>query len=157
MKKITYGLLALAGLLVVAQLFQPERNTGQVDGPDHISQVVAVPAPIRNILQASCYDCHSNHTNYPWYANLQPFSGFLAQHVNEGKEELNFSAFTRYPLRVQDHKLEEVIELVEAGEMPLDSYTWLHRDAKLNPEQAEALIAWAKSSRKQLNYKKPAS
>ena len=35
-------------------------------------------------------------------------------------------------------------EEVEEGEMPLNSYTWTHSEAKLSPAQITAVVAWGK-------------
>ena len=99
------------------------------------------------ILQTSCFDCHSNYTNYPWYTNIQPIGWWLNHHVDEGKEELNFSEFESYSLKRKLHKLEEIKEMVEEGEMPLSSYTLIHGDTKLSPEQKEILYTWVTETR----------
>ena len=97
------------------------------------------------ILNGACNDCHSNKTEYPWYANVQPVAWWLAGHVNDGKRHLNFSAFTNRPLAYQNHKFEEIVEMVKEKEMPLPSYTWmgLHPDANLTDEDRNEIINWA--------------
>ena len=139
-------LIALISVLVVIQFIRPEKNNELADGPNDITHVVQVPADIKNILQTSCYDCHSNHTEYPWYFNIQPVAGWLAHHVEEGKHELNFSEFNTYKLRRKTHKLKEVIEQVNEGEMPMSSYTLIHTNAKLSREQKDLLVKWVEES-----------
>jgi hypothetical protein len=139
-KKILY--LLLAALLVI-QFIRPARNLSEKPSANHISNKYAVPADISGILQNSCYDCHSNNTRYPWYANLQPVAWWLQDHVNEGKRELNFDEFLTYPPRKAHHKLEEVIEMVKEEEMPLGSYTFVHRNSRLSAEQRKLLSDWA--------------
>lgn len=138
------GLVLLAAFVVI-QFFRPERNAGTSPGKDHIATVFPVPAETEKILKTACYDCHSANTYYPWYANVQPIGWWLNHHVEEGKAELDFDAFATYSLRRQYHKLEEVIEMVNEGEMPLSSYTIIHGDAELNDAQKKNLIAWAES------------
>jgi hypothetical protein len=104
-------------------------------------------------LQNSCYDCHSNQTNYPWYTQIQPIGFWLNNHVKEGKEELNFSEFVLYKQKKQLHKLDEMIEMIEEQEMPLKSYTWVHTSAELTPEQKSILVNWAKHSKTELQNK----
>jgi hypothetical protein len=111
---------------------------------------VEVPGHIQNILKASCYDCHSNHTNYPWYASINPLGLWLDHHIREGKEELNFSDFSRYDKKKLDHKLEETLEEVQEGHMPLPAYLWLHDEAKLNQHQINQVVAWVKNERRKL-------
>lgn len=139
-KKIGIGLVVV---LVAIQFIRPTRNTGELEGPNDISKHYQVPAEIHAVLKKSCYDCHSNKTEYPWYANLQPVGWWLQSHVNEGKDELNFSEFGTYPEKKAKHKFEEIEELVNEGEMPLSSYTIIHGDAKLSAEQTTAIASWA--------------
>lgn len=125
-----------------------------------ISTVVNVPDSVHGLLKTACYDCHSDYTTYPWYANIQPVGWWLKDHIDEGKRSLNFQQFATLEPRpnsrlktkeaLQDHKLEEVVELVEAKEMPLESYTIIHRDAKLNDAQRKMIVDWANEARKSL-------
>ena len=139
-------LLATVVVLVGMQFMRPEKNSGLADTPKDITHSVKVSPEIKNILEKSCYDCHSNHTEYPWYSNIQPMAGWLAHHIEEGREELNFSEFDSYRLRRKTHKLKEVIEQINEGEMPMSSYTIVHKEAKLSDEQKTALLKWATES-----------
>ncbi len=143
MKKIA---TIVSVLLIVIQFIKPERNLSD-DQRHHITSKYAFPEEIAAISRAACDDCHSNKTTYPWYANVQPAAWWLSHHVNDGKKHLNFSEFTKRRIAVQNHKLEEIVEMVEEGEMPLKSYTWLglHPDAKLTPDQKLKIITWAKA------------
>lgn len=135
----------LAGVvvfLVLIQVFRPGRNLGN-DNTHHISTLYNVPQNVEEILKTSCNDCHSNYTVYPWYTNIQPVGWWLQHHVNEGKDELNFSEFSTYRIFRQYHKMEETIELLDEGKMPLSSYTLVHTNAKLSPEQKNQLTRWA--------------
>jgi hypothetical protein len=141
-KKITY---ALAVILVVIQ-FIPMNNEEVNSNEFEISKNFEVPDHVATLLQGACNNCHSNTTTYPWYANLQPIGFWLKHHVDEGKEHLNFSEFTSLPLRVQNHKFEEIVEMVESKEMPLPSYTYfgLHPEANLSDADRTVLVEWAK-------------
>ena len=154
MKKIGYALLAI---LVIIQFFRPAKNINTADSAtaNDISKVYTVPENVQQILKTSCYDCHSNNTIYPWYNNIQPVAWWLKNHVDEGKREINFNEFSSYSARRQYKKMEEVIEQVKEDEMPLSSYTIIHRDAKLNPEQKLALTTWAEAIRKDMELKYP--
>ncbi len=140
-KKLLYGLL---GLFLVIQLFRPAKNLSN-DQTHHISTKYHVPDDVNQLLSVACSDCHSNKTEYPWYAEVQPAAWWLAHHVKEGKQHLNFSEFTKRKIATQNHKFEEIIELVKEEEMPLPSYTWfgLHPEAKLTDEQRQLLVSWA--------------
>ena len=99
------------------------------------------------IFEAACADCHTHDTTWPWYSKVPPVSFWISDHVQEGREHFNLSAWDAYDARRADHKLEEMIEMVEDGEMPLKSYTWGHAEARLTDEQRETLIAWAREMR----------
>lgn len=137
-------LLAVVVLLIAIQFIRPAKNVSD-DRTYDISTKYHVPIQVNSILQSACNDCHSNKTTYPWYAEIQPAGWWLADHVNEGKRELNLSTFTQLPIAVQNHKLEEMIEMVKEGEMPLPSYTYLglHPEANLTTEQRELIVRWA--------------
>lgn len=146
-KKIAIGLLVA---LVIIQFFRPARNISTEKSPNDITNKYAVPVSVQEILKTSCNDCHSNNTVYPWYANIQPVAWWLADHVNEGKRELNFSEFSTYSPKKAHHKLEEVIEMVKEGEMPLQSYTIIHQNAKLSEPQKLELANWADGLMKEI-------
>ena len=149
LKKLIIG---LGVLLLVIQFFPPEKNESNKLTYD-IATKYEVPDDVNHLLQVSCNDCHSTKTEYPWYANVQPVAWWLNEHVVDGKKHLNFSEFTKLPLFVQNHKFEEVIEMVEDKEMPLDDYTYLglHSEANLTDEQRTKITDWAKA---QMNYLK---
>lgn len=150
MKKI---LIALLVVLVVLQFFQIDKTNPVVDENKDFLKTQNTPEEIASIIKTSCYDCHSNESKYPWYSNVQPAGWFLKDHIDEGRRELNFSTFTDYELKRQDHKLEECIEYIEKDEMPLGSYTLVHREAALTEAQKNILIDYFKSVRTKLNYK----
>jgi len=143
-KKIAFALLVIFALL---QLYQPARNEdyGQVSAI-HIERMVPMDDTVRTILRESCYDCHSNNTRYPWYANVQPVRAFLETHIKEGKEKLNFSEFGDYTVRRQQSKLRSIGEQVETSQMPLASYTWIHGSAKLSQSERAVVDRWVEAS-----------
>jgi len=143
-KKI--GLLLLL-LFIAIQFIRPDKNEGGYSSLDAFKTDTKPSKEILSILKTNCFDCHTNQTNYPWYAEIAPISYWLADHVNEGKDEFNMSNWETYSIKKKDHKLEELIEEVEEGEMPLDSYTWVH--GKLSKQDQEKLIQWATLARMQ--------
>ena len=143
-KKIAVVLLLV---LIAIQFYRPARNTAQGDHTAIFITETNPPEDVNLILKNTCYDCHSNNTRYPWYNNIAPVSYWLADHVKQAKEELNFSGWENYSSKKKSHKLEEVVEVIEEGEMPLKEYTWTHAEAKLTDAQKEAIIQWAKQSR----------
>ncbi|MBL7701832.1 MAG: heme-binding domain-containing protein [Ferruginibacter sp.] len=141
--KRSFQVLLLA--FVIIQFFRPTKNKAEGISKNDISTLYAVPADVQSILKTSCNDCHSNNTVYPWYAEVQPVAWWLNNHVVDGKKHLNFSEFAAYSLRKQYHKLEETNEMVKEGEMPLNSYLWVHTDASLNKEQKLTVANWVNS------------
>ena len=146
MKKVfkTIGWLLLIALIVI-QFFRPEKNLQKGISANHISTKYSITADVNSILEKACYDCHSNNSRYPWYFNVQPVGMWMDDHIKEGKNGLNFSEYTNKRLRYQYHKMEEVIEVLEEGAMPIDSYTWTHKEAILTLEEKSKLKTWAQS------------
>ncbi len=154
LKKILIG---LGIVLIIIQFIRPDKNESN-DLTYDISTKYKIPEDVNHLLQVSCNDCHSNKTEYPWYANVQPVAWWLNDHVLDGKRHLNFSEFTKMPIAIQNHKLEETIEMVEEKEMPLKDYTYfgLHTEANLTTEDREKIIEWAKSQMTHLKETYPA-
>lgn len=146
-KKILLGLLAV---LVIIQFIRPGRNLGTRNSEKDVTHVVSVPDSVLTLLEHSCYDCHSNRTNYPWYMEINPIGWWLNDHVGEGKAELNFSEFATYNKKKMAKKLHETAEQVEQHEMPLKSYLLMHGEAKLNDQQRKMIVAWAEGEQKKL-------
>jgi hypothetical protein len=136
----TILILALV-VLVIMQFFRPERNDSGYETVAAFEKETKPSPEVANILRKQCYDCHSDQTQYPWYAEVAPVSWWLKDHIDDGKKHFNASAWESYSVKKKDHKLEELIEMVEDGEMPLDSYTWIHED--LSPENKKLLLQWA--------------
>lgn len=149
-RKILIGLLVI---LVVIQFIRPAKNQSSELSANDISRAYTVPDDVQIVVKKACADCHSNNTVYPWYNNLQPVGWWLAKHVNDGKKELNFSEFASYSPKKQHHKLEELIEMVKEEEMPLPSYTWIHKNAILTLEEKLAISTWADNLRKEIALK----
>ena len=149
-------LSALIVVLVIIQFIHPARNISKPDQPNNIAKTYNVPDDVKSILDKACMDCHSNNTRYLWYFKIQPVDWWLTHHITEGKRELNFDEYTNRSIRYQYNKLEEVQKQVKEGEMPLNSYTWIHKDAILNGQEKNAIIDWAESIRKEIKSKYPA-
>lgn len=136
-------LIVLLIALVIIQFFRPEKNKSDGPFPNDITTKYEVPAPVLEILKVACYDCHSSNTHYPWYCEIQPVAWWMDGHIKDGKRNLNFSEFTSYRLRKQFNRFEGTAELVKKDEMPLSSFTWMHKDAKLSAEQKQLIEDWS--------------
>ena len=141
-KKILLGLFVV---LIVIQFFPVEYNRSEEATPADISTALQVPTDVQTIFTTSCYDCHSNNTKYPWYSKIQPGSWFMANHIAEGKEELNFNEFGNYSKRRQKSKLKSIASQIKDDEMPLFSYTLIHRNASLSEAQKQKVLNWVKN------------
>jgi hypothetical protein len=135
--------LAIVFLIIAIQFIRPARNASAQPGTNVFEQQYGVSPALANVFKTSCYDCHSNNTRYPWYANIQPVAWYLGHHVNEGKEELNLEEFGNYTQRRKLSKLKEIRTSVKEGSMPLSSYTVIHTDAKLDEASKALIINWA--------------
>ena len=152
LKKI---LLLLLAALIIIQVFHPKRNKTEGEQPDYIGKLYPVPEDVHSILARACLDCHSNNTRYPWYCNFQPVDWWIAKHINDGKKDLNLDEFIKRSLRFQYNKMKDVVDLVKKEEMPLNSYTWIHKDAKLSMTEKNILVNWANAIRDSMKAKYP--
>ncbi len=152
LKKIGIGLLII---LIVMQAFRPAKNNSGDTGKD-ISVSYVVPDDVKTILAKACNDCHSNSTRYPWYSEIQPVSWWLSDHIKDGKRHLNFNEFDGYRIAKQYKKLEECIEQVKEGDMPLSSYTLIHKDAILTDVEKSTLFTWLDIVRDSIKSRYPA-
>ena len=98
----------------------------------------------RQVLMRACGDCHSNHTDWPWYNHVAPVSWWITQHVREGREKLDFSDWERYSAWQKRDKLDSMCGLISTGQMPPWLYTTMHAEAKLTEEDKKAVCAWVK-------------
>lgn len=149
----------MLGLLIVfigMQFFHPKKNRSEGPQPYYIGNNFAIPADVKKILAVACMDCHSNNTRYPWYAKIQPVHWWLDKHIRGGKKELNFDEYTNKPLRYQNGKMKQTIDLVKKEAMPLNSYTWTHKDARLTEDEKNKVINWAQSVMDSLHAHYPA-
>lgn len=143
-------IIALLAVFVLIQFFGTKKNTSTVVAENAIEQHYAVPPSVQSILHKSCYDCHSNNTKYPWYNNIQPVQWWLAHHIKEGKEELNFDAFYAYPAKKKLKKLDKIVKEIRDGDMPLTTYTLIHRNAVLTASEKAEIENWVAQVKKEI-------
>jgi hypothetical protein len=151
-KRIVIGLLAV---FVIIQFFRPVKNASAAVTADDINVLYPIPDSVQQVLNKACYDCHSDNTRYPWYFNMQPVSWWMNGHIKDGKHELNFSEFGKRPLAKRAKKLKKLAKEVQEGGMPLDSYTWIHKDAVLTEGEKNMVINWANNLSQQISAQSP--
>jgi hypothetical protein len=104
---------------------------------------IEAPTEISSLLKRSCYDCHSNETKWPWYAEIVPISYEVKTHVKNGRNWLNFSIWNRYS-EEKRKKLYKGIEESVQWKMPIADYLYMHPEARLTREERKKIAEWAK-------------
>ncbi|MEZ4620881.1 MAG: heme-binding domain-containing protein [Caldilineaceae bacterium] len=128
---LKWAVIVLVLLLIVIQFIPINRSNPPV------TQEVKWDSPTTKALaQRACFDCHSNETTWPWDSYIAPVSWFVANHIEEGRDRLNFSTWDQ-----PNSDLDEVVRSIKNGSMPLDSYLWMHPNASLTQSEKDALIA----------------
>lgn len=145
LKKIGIGLVIILALMQFKQIDKTNPEYNEVE--DFIT-ITQPSEEIATLIKAACYDCHSHQAKYPWYSNVAPISWMVEHHIEEGREHLNFSKWGSYDTKKANHKLEECIEEIEEGEMPMKPYVVMHSEAKMSKEQKKALMAFFQNQRK---------
>lgn len=135
---------ALAALIVI-QFFPTEKNVHATIPANDFLVSNNAPPHIVEMIHTACYDCHSNNTRYPWYNKLQPAAWFLEGHVKEGKEEMNLNEWTTFSEKEKIHTLKHIKEAVKEGWMPLKSYKFIHKDARLTEAQRQEISTWLRT------------
>jgi hypothetical protein len=129
--------IALIGTFVVMQLVPY--------GWRHPNPPVTAAAPwpspeTETLAREACYDCHSNETSWPVYSYVAPISWWVRQHVDEGRDALNFSEW-----RGGGRDVHEAVETIQEGSMPPNYYTLMHPSARLSSAEKQQLIDGLKS------------
>jgi hypothetical protein len=145
-------LIVLLIIFLAIQFIRPARNNGVAETATDVAHFVHTPDTVLHILKTSCYDCHSNRTEYPWYVNINPVGFWLRSHINDGKTAINFSDLSGFSKKKLDHRFGDIAEEVEKREMPLNSYTFIHRYAILDSSQIKLIKDWTIAARKQIGY-----
>ena len=128
--------------MIGIQFIQPARNYNRVKSNSDLGRLYEIPDSISQLLIIACNDCHSNNTRYPWYSNVQPVGWILAKHIRNGKADLNFDEFGSYSNRKQKNKVKAIVNQIRDDNMPLCSYTLMHKDARLSEKEKQLIINW---------------
>lgn len=134
--------ISIAAAFLTIQFFRPDFANPPVNQAETLESSTAVPENVLAIINRSCKDCHSNETIYPWYSKIQPSAWFLADHIEVGRKEMNFSVWNTYETLRKRRKLDEICEQVKSRAMPLPSYLWIHWGAKLSGDEINILCEW---------------
>ena len=150
-KILRWLVILLAAGFVIIQFYRLPRTNPAIDPTQSIESHLQMSPATAAILDRSCNDCHSNKTRWPWYTNVAPVSWFVIRHVEDGRNDLNFSNWGGYDRNKQSRRLREMCELVQDGVMPLSSYTPLHPGSELSAEDKKAFCEWANSERARIS------
>jgi hypothetical protein len=144
-KFLKYPLLLILVVFAVIQFFRPSKNSEPTELAKILPTDMNANSEVTKILATSCFDCHSNCTNYPWYADIQPIGWWMSNHIQEGKKAINFSDFENLGLIRRRSKLESILKQIQQDKMPLSSYMKLHPESRLNEQQKRIITDWVKS------------
>ena len=150
MSKITKFWLAIVGLVILMQLFRPDKNSPSENVGHTLSAKTQMPSDVQRILDRSCADCHSYRTRWPWYSNIAPISWVVIDDVNEGRRNMNFSEWADYDAAGAADRLKSICDDAKSGDMPLASYRWVHREAKLSDAEKKVVCDWTNTERNKL-------
>ncbi len=144
-KLLKIVILLILIVLVGMQFFAIDKTNPPIVDEETLEKAVNVPPDISMLMARSCNDCHSHKTQFPWYSYIQPVGWFVKDHIDHGKEHLNFSKFNTLDKKQKMRKLEETCDEVSEAKMPLPSYLWIHHDAVLTESEKAAICAWTKT------------
>jgi Haem-binding domain len=158
---VRHGQMILAGLLsLIVVIGSAARSHSRL--PDTAADPAAgidadthVPAPVMSTLQRACFDCHSDHTRWPWYASLPVASWLLERDVRNGRGQMNFSRWAHYNRFDRADLLDRACELAARGDMPLRPYRFMHREARLSEADIKALCTWSRDEAARLVEERP--
>ena len=142
--------ILVIGFIVIQFINRPDKTILSDTTPDDITKHTQVPENVKDILKRSCYDCHSGHTNWPWYSHIAPVSWLVADDVVQGRKKLNFSEWAKMQDAKKEARLNEMCEQTRSGEMPLPNYLIIHKEAELSQTDKDALCKWAEDEMKKL-------
>jgi hypothetical protein len=157
MKKIIKIVLVVlvVGLIAIQFFNRPDKTTTTEITPAHITKVMNVPSNVESILKRSCYDCHSDHTVWPWYSSVAPVSWLVADDVVKGRKKMNFSQWSKIPDSKKEARLNEICEEIKSDEMPMPKYLYIHGDAKLTQADKDILCKWVETEMKKMEESNP--
>lgn len=149
--------ILFALVFVAAQFVPTDLTNPPVDESRNFKARLHVTPEVGAIISRSCYDCHSQQTRMPWYSRVAPMSWLLAEHVRDGRHAMDFSDWAAYDAEEQDLLLQNTCRVVKRGAMPIPSYLYMHRDAKLSDRDVQTLCDWTNSERQRLDAQQGAA
>ncbi|KFF09517.1 heme-binding domain-containing protein [Chryseobacterium luteum] len=148
-KKILFWALVVFALI---QFIPVDKVNQPVNPAVNFVDAKKTPEKIGNLIKGACYDCHSNETVYPKYAQIAPVSWSIKSHVNEGREHLNFSVWGNYNKELKESMLSKSIQTVQSKAMPMPGYIVYHKKANLTDAERALLVHYFEEMLKSKSY-----
>lgn len=108
--------------------------------------------PVMNIVERSCQDCHSERTQWPWYAHVKPVATVLLADVEKGRHFLNLSQWENYSRGQKLGFLTAISAATNTGRMPPRGYAFFHPQSKLTDNERVVLRNWAKEEAQRVRH-----
>ncbi len=135
-------LLILLLIVVAIQFYRPNKNVQKEVTPDDFLIAQKAPSYVKDLFKNSCYNCHSDYTEYYWYDNIVPAAWIVDGHIKEAKSKLNFSEWATKDSRDKAGIISEIAINIMENKMPLPSYTMIHSNAKLSEYEKKQILEW---------------
>lgn len=113
------------------------------------AEKLQAPQEVLTLLQRSCYDCHSSKVEAPWYYNVAPISWYTQLNVKNAREIVNFSKWNSYPKERQLKLLKKIPKAIVIR-MPMQTYLYMHEEARVTKSEKELLTTWANELKERL-------
>jgi hypothetical protein len=127
LKALAVGLASIVGMFLLLQLVPYGRTHSN---PRSGAEPAWDSPRTRELAVRACFDCHSNHTKWPWYANVAPLSWAVQFDVETARSVINFTEWNgRYALAAYAGRR------TSSGMMPPYKYRMAHPEAELTPEE----------------------
>ena len=148
-RRLKWTLGSFLGAWFIAQLMGPRPNNNEGSLPDrHMSGDSTVPVEVANFLEASCANCHSDRTSWPWYAGIAPASWWIVGRVERARERFNMSDWGNYSAERKATVMSGVCAEMQSGRMPDRVYSFLHPEVQPEDAQVAAVCDWVANRRR---------
>ena len=147
-KKILLAILIFIG---VSQFIKIDKENETVNSSLDFLSIESPTKGISKMIKNQCYDCHSDETKYPWYADIAPVSWWLKSNINGARDFMNFSTWGLLTPKQKIAKMQECFEALQEEEMPVALYILMHDQSQFSEKETESLQEWFKNYNAKLN------
>lgn len=132
-----FAIVIAIAFMIAAGCSSRERNPASAAPPPANTGFTADPQ-VREIVTASCFDCHAEAEPSAWYVRVAPSYWFS----DSARQALNFSQWADYDSARQAREVVAIGRVVTRGQMPPWDYTVVHPAASLTNEQKDIVNSW---------------